>query len=225
MRIRYPFRSVTLILFCSILQLACTSSRQQAQTSAGAETRLKTYVFECKDKSSFTVQIENDRAWVFLPVGYVSVPRVPASSGAKYSDGKSSIWFRGKDALIQLGGRAHGICTNNPLEAVWEQAKLEGADFRAVGGNPKWSLEIHDSEKIVFVMNPGTKRYEFPLAHSALENAAPVATYQARNGTQQIKVVVLEQECRDASSGKKFEQTVTVSLDGKSYKGCGKALQ
>lgn len=225
MRIRYPFFSATLILLCSILQFACTASRQQTQTSASTQTLVKTYVFECKDKSSFTVQFENDKARVFLPVGYVSIPRVPAASGAKYSDGKTSIWHRGKDALIQLGGRAHGVCINNPIEAVWEQARLNGVDFRAVGSNPEWYLEINDNEKIDFVMDSGRKRYDFPFADAVLKNATSVATYQARKGTQQLKVAVFGQECRDVSSGKTFGQTVTVNLDGKSYRGCGKALQ
>ena len=138
MSIRYPFFTLTLLLFCSTLQFACTASRQQTQTSADAQTQAKTYVFECKDKSSFIVQFENDKAYLFLPVGYVSIPRVQSNSGAKYSDGKTSIWYRGKDALIQLGGRAHGICINNPIAAVWEQARLNGVDFRAVGTNPLW---------------------------------------------------------------------------------------
>jgi uncharacterized membrane protein len=168
------------------------------------------------------VQFEEDRAWLFLPVGYLSVPRVPVTSGAKYSDGKTSIWYRGKDALIQVGGRAHGICVNNPLEVVWEQARLAGADFRAVGANPEWYMEIHDGEKILFVTDRGANRHEFPLA--ALKDVEPIATYKVQKGTQQLKVVVSEQECRDVSSGKKFEKTVTVDLNGRGYRGCGKSL-
>lgn len=39
-----------------------------------------------------------------------------------------------------------------------------------------------------------------------------------------IMVQIEGTACRDSMSGERFESTVTVTLNGKSYRGCGHAL-
>lgn len=226
MRLRDVLVAAIVILVSSMSLCSCTTRRPQAQAPPKEPPQPpKTYVFQCQDKSSFTVRFEDDKASIFLPVGTVVVPRVPAVSGAKYSEDKTSIWRQGETALVQLGGKAYGSCANNPNEVAWEHARLNGVDFRAAGSKPDWLLEITDNERIVFVADSGKKRHEFPYAAPTVDPSSSSTTYLVKNGKQQLRVVIVTQQCRDASSGKIFDAAVFATLDGKLYKGCGKALR
>lgn len=219
------FGAAIFLAFC-IIAASCTASRQQTQTSDNVQRPpAKTYVFQCQDGSSFPVRIERDKALIYLPVGVVSVPRVATASGAKYTDGKTSIWHRGKDALVQLGGKAYGVCINNPREVPWEEAKLNGVDFRAAGQNPEWYLEITYDRNILFVTDSGKKKYEFPFVQPETNESDFTRIYESKNNSQRFKVTIVELQCRDASSGEQFPTSVTVNMNGKSYRGCGRPLQ
>jgi membrane-bound inhibitor of C-type lysozyme len=47
----------------------------------------RTFVYECSDGYRFVARIEGEKAWLFLPEQTVSLPQVPAASGAKYMTG------------------------------------------------------------------------------------------------------------------------------------------
>jgi uncharacterized membrane protein len=48
---------------------------------------------------------------------------------------------------------------------------------------------------------------------------------RAEQGAEQIKVSVTTDDCADDMSGEHFEQRVIVEFDGKTFRGCGTALQ
>ncbi len=183
-----------------------------------------TYVFECDDGYQFPVRIEGDKAWLFLPGKTVSLPQVSAGSGAKYSDGDMVFWSKGDEALLEAAGDIRHNCKNNRFLAIWEHAKLNGVDFRAVGNEPGWHLEISRGRKILFVSDYGQSRYEFATPEPVNDVQARTGTYRARNSQHTLEVVISGKPCRDTMRGDDFESTVTVTLDGKRYQGCGRAL-
>jgi putative lipoprotein len=124
-----------IISFCAVIAISCGGNRQPPETTERPQPP-KTYVFECLNKASYTVRFDRDQASIILPVGTVLLPRQPSSAGAKYSDGKTSIWQRGDIALMHMGGVPLGDCYNNPREAAWEHARLNGVSFRAAGDKP-----------------------------------------------------------------------------------------
>ena len=196
-----------------------------AETVRPSEERLPaTYVFECDDGYRFPVRIEGDKAWLFLPGKTVSLPQVPAGSGAKYSDGKMVFWSKGGEALLEAIGDVRRNCRNNRSLAIWEHAKLNGVDFRAIGNEPGWHLEISRGRKLIFVSDYGQSRYEFATPEPESDAKTRTGTYRVRNSEHTIEVVIFGQPCRDTMRGDAFESTVTVTLDGRSYNGCGKAL-
>ncbi len=213
-----------LLITMSCLMLPCSCAKNTKQTGVSIPSS-KTYVFECLNKEKYTVRIEHNSAQVFLPMGFVALPHVPSVSGAKYSDGKSTVWRRGEQAILNLGGKPLGNCVNNPREAAWEQAKLEGVSFRAVGHNPQWLLEIRDHERVAFSTGDHHKWIEFPYVPPCSTGAGvAAATYQTKTADQTLTVSIAEQQCRDPESGQTFEAAVTVTLNGKDFRGCGKAL-
>ena len=88
---------------------------------------------------------------------------------------------------------------------VWHAAKLRGVAFRAVGQEPGWLLEITNGEAILLVEDKSARK----------------TVFQTGPGTS---VTIEGIPCNDSMSGESFQTTVTVTLDGKTYTGCGRAL-
>ena len=219
------------VLFCALLMLgACTKTGIPGDiTTTGpmrpqSQTAPQTYVYECNGGYGFTARIDREKAWLFLPNQTVSLPLVPSGSGAKYSDGLIMFWSKGDDAVLEIGDERHSTCNNNRAKAIWEDAKLRGVDFRAIGNEPGWHLELTASEKVVFVGDYGQTRYEFAAPEPFVDQHARTAFYKVRDGKHDLTIVIEGRPCHDSMSGERFETTAIVLLDGKKYRGCGKAL-
>lgn len=184
----------------------------------------QTFVYECQNNYSFTVNIEGEMAWVFLPEQTISLLRIPSASGVKYTDGQRTFWSKGSEASLNLGSIVHKRCINNAGKAIWEHAKLNGADFRAVGNEPGWDLEIMHDKKLEFTRQYGKVSYSFNTSQRETDQSAHKTIYSAREKGHSLSVTILGDVCHDTMSDESFESTVTVVLDDKTYKGCGKAL-
>ena len=217
-------------LICAfLLLLACTptashdnliveSSHQQDQMDA------RTYVYECDNGYRFVARHQNQKVWLFLPEKTISLPQVPSGSGAKYRENQIIYWSKGDEALLEFENVKYLKCKNNHTVAIWEDAKFRGVDFRAVGNEPGWNLEIIKSEKIVFFGNYGQERFEFIATDPSVDQKTRTTVYSAQTEEHEIAVRIVGRSCRDTMSGEAFETTVTVILDAKKYHGCGKAL-
>lgn len=218
----FLFFVLALLLACANPQThsdkAATSLKQTDQGDA------KTYVFECRNGFGFVVRIQAEKAWLFLPGKTINLPHVPSASGAKYSEGQITFWSKGDEALLYTADENHTDCKNNRALAIWEDAKLRGVDFRAIGNEPGWNLEITKKAQIVFIGNYGQSRYAFITPEPSIDRTARTTTYNVQNGKHELSVIIKGRQCSDTMSGEAFEATVTVILDGKKHRGCGKAL-
>ena len=130
-------------------------------------------------------------------------------------------------AICACGARAYAggnsgvseeqLATNN----VWHAAKLRGVAFRAIGQEPGWLLEITNGEELLIKTNYGQDKQTFPYVEPREDKAARKTLFQL-NGDN--SVLIEGKSCTDSMSGEAFETTVTVNLDGQTYKGCGRAL-
>lgn len=181
----------------------------------------RTYVYQCVDGLRFVARTEGETASVFLPGQTLHLPQVPAASGAKYSDGQVTLWGKGEEATFEFDG-ARRACRNDRRQAVWEDAKLRGVDFRATGNEPAWFLELVNGGRSVLVTHHGEGRHEFETPPPIIDQAAGVTTYRVSNPA--LVVVIRRQACRDTMSDDSYETAVTVTVDGRTYRGCGRAL-
>lgn len=184
----------------------------------------QTFVYECNDGSQFTARIEGEKVWLFLQSGTVSLPHVQAASGAKFSDGTTTYWSKGESALLERPGHERIECTNNRRKAIWEDAKLRGADFRAIGNEPGWNLEISKGYGIVFVTNYGSDRYAFSLPEPVSDQGSRTTVYKVKEDGHELEIILKGKRCADTMSGEQFETTVTVKFDGTTLNGCGRPL-
>ncbi|MCP4406489.1 MAG: lysozyme inhibitor, partial [Gammaproteobacteria bacterium] len=130
-------------------QILSVSREKSANSESIVNSEAKTYVFVCEDQSAYTVRATENEAWLFRPEGTLKLSSVPTENGARYSDGSFKLRIKGQQAeLGEIGGTLIS-CRNDRRRAIWEKAKLEGADFRAVGNEPGWNLEIREGRRIV----------------------------------------------------------------------------
>ena len=216
------FLSALLILInsCSlnneaVIDLSDISDQQKKPT---------TFVYECQSGYSFIVNIEGRMAWIFLPDQTVGLPKVTSASGTKYTDGRSTFWSKGNKATLERAGVVYKDCVNNPGKAIWEDAKLNGVDFRAVGNEPGWHLEITHDDELVFTRQYGKTAHVFSTPLPQIDESARKTKYLIQEKGHSLTVTILGVECRDTMIDVSYESTVTVVHDDKVYKGCGKAL-
>ena len=188
--------------------------------SAGAQT----YVYECKDDYNFVARTEGEDIWLFLPQKTVRLSHVRSASGAKYSDDSSVFWSKGNEAMLEYAGTNHQGCVNNRKKAIWEHAKLNGADFRATGNEPGWHLEIRKGGNITYVGDYGETRYDFKTPEPNIDKKRRQSVYTASENGHSIRLEIEGKRCQDTMSDDTYESTVILTIDGKRYRGCGKAL-
>lgn len=194
------------------------------KTSAGKPAQLRTFYYECEDKSSVVVQFqpEADEMIVFLPGKTVRLPHVRSGSGARYSDGEVTYWSKGREVLFQIGDVTMH-CVENRRRSVIEDAKLRGVDYWATGNEPGWRLEL-GAHTLRFVTNYDRDRYTFATPQPQVDQTNRHTLYKGEGAGSTIMVQIDGEACHDSMSGERFESTVTVIFDGKSYRGCGQAL-
>ena len=229
--------AVGLALLSSIVLTGCTSlAEKQSEKSGSAdaaapnsERKAMTLVYDCEQGFQFIASIERDYngaiAWVFLPGETVKLPVVVSASGAKFSDGKITYWSSKDGALLEYNGKEYKHCKVNRKQSIWEDAKLRGVDFRAVGNEPGWTLEIRNSEQILFVTNYGQDRYVFPAPEPVSNAATHTTEYKTSADGKALTVTLKGKRCDDTmADDETYPTTVTIQFDGRHYMGCGTPL-
>jgi len=203
-----------------LLSLLLPGHVASAHAGEAGTFEAKTFVFICEDQSSHVLRTTENGVWLFSPEGTRKLPLVRSASGAKYSDGVSVVWTKGKEALIgKVGGKLRS-CHNDRRAAIWEHAKLNGADFRAIGNEPGWTLEIHEMSRVILVSDYGASRVEVALPEPVVDSGARSTRWDAAELTLEL----IGDRCSDSMSGEAFETKVVVSWQGRTLRGCGRAL-
>jgi uncharacterized membrane protein len=105
---------------------------------------------------------------------------------------------------------------------VWHAAKLSGVSFRAIGQEPPWLLEITDGKKILLVTGYGQKSTAYPYVEPKVNQQQGRTVFSVKD--QKLEVVIEGKRCSDIMSGEKFDVSVYITLQGKHFRGCGRAL-
>jgi putative lipoprotein len=104
-----------------------------------------------------------------------------------------------------------------------DAARAAGVDFRAVGQEPGWLLDIYTRGIIKFVWDYGESYAEFAVTDptSPQESAT---RYEAHSDGRALVVTVRRAPCQDAMSGEAYPATVEVVIDGRTLNGCGRSV-
>ena len=198
---------------------ACAGSERADTPGAPA-----TIAYDCENLQ-FTARFSGSQASLWLPGRTLTLERVPAASGAKYATDGALFWSKGDQVTLELEGKSYRGCARSPARTPWEDARLRGVSFRAVGNEPGWSLELQPRERIAFSTDYGKTRVATPVPEPRIESQPARATYQARSEAHELTLVIEPGPCRDSMSGETFEMQATVVLDGRVHRGCGRPLE
>jgi heat shock protein HslJ/uncharacterized membrane protein len=97
-------------------------------------------------------------------------------------------------------------------------------DFRAIGQEPGWQLEIRTGSEMRFTYDYGKGSAVTPAARAELDAKTGTRTFHARSEADDLRVEIVPVRCEDSMSGKPFPATVTVTLNDRSFRGCGESL-
>lgn len=216
-----------ILLPLAVIISSCSSDQNSEKSQsdrAMPEPTGKTFVYDCLEEWNIPVKIDSTRAWVFLRDTTVFLEQVRAASGARYEseDGDYMFWSKGDEAIIEAAARSIGYCSINREEAAWQEARLQGATFRATGFEPGWHLEIFP-DSISYVLDYGKRSFSTPVSDPKADPQQGETIYQVEGDTHSGQIRIVDEECT-APSGKEFPNTVFLTMDGDEYRGCGKML-
>lgn len=181
--------------------------------------------YVCGDSLRFTAHVTRDSSWLFLPDTALKLIPQRSASGARFVSGSYFYWSKGDSALLQIPGQTLRSCRTIPREKSWQAAKIRGVNFRALGQEPGWYLEITEGEQIKYVGNYGQDTVFTPVPNPEIDNQKGQTVYQAETETHSLTVEISDSSCTDSMSGFEFPSTVSVTLDGQTYRGCGRSLR
>jgi uncharacterized membrane protein len=113
-----------------------------------------------------------------------------------------------------------------PAQAGAPVASQQDIDIRGLGHTPEWQLEIsHSNNRVRFTLEGTEYSYRYPEAGPSLYQGYNRTTiYRVPNDEHALNIIVKGIACRDSETGKAYETSITVTLDGAGYTGCGDVL-
>lgn len=181
-----------------------------------------TYAFTCPDGTVFGVELGRDTAIVEVGIRSDTLSRVPGTE-VRYEGDDVVFRSRGSGATLTVGANEHSGCDGAAASSSWEKARLLGIEFRALGQEPGWILDIHPARWIRYIGDYGETRLLMPPV-DPVRDSAGTRTYRAETASHTLTAVIREEPCRDAMSGRPFSHTVTITVNGQELSGCGRRL-
>lgn len=114
--------------------------------------------------------------------------------------------------------------TQSASAGPWDEARRRGVEFRAIGQEPGWSLGIDEDGMIEYAGDYGQTRVSVPTPEAVRDTVARSTTYTVRTASHNVAIAIREEPCSDVMSGEAFTHAVTVRVDGKEVRGCGRRL-
>lgn len=111
---------------------------------------------------------------------------------------------------------------DNPMPQ-WHLARAAGVDFRALGQEPGWMLDLYATRLVL----------NYDYGEHLLRAALPAPSYPVEGQTRYdtatrdgraVRIVIQRFPCQDVMSGEHFPARVTVTIDARVLEGCGKTL-
>lgn len=147
---------------------------------------------------------------------------VPETEPERFIAQGIEAWFEGGTARLRLGARLYECPPDETILGAVER----GVDYRAIGQEPGWFLEIFNNDRFELHFDYGGQVAR--LSWSAPRDTNGGQRYTVESDTARLEVRVDVAPCFDAMSGQPYPDTVTVlyrdaTLE-RELQGCGRPL-
>jgi putative lipoprotein len=195
-------------------------------SAASPTTDLSSFSYGCDGEYRFVATIEDggESVRLILPDTTVTLPHVVSASGAKYGEGPYVYWSQAGEARLETPEQTFTGCVSDDGGPAWREAKARGVRFRAVGQEPGWMLDIREDGAIDIEADYGEAEYHLPSAEPEVDPGAGRTVYRIETEAHRATIVIEDEPCRDGMSGWPYEKTVSMTLDGRELRGCGRGL-
>lgn len=108
----------------------------------------------------------------------------------------------------------------------WEAARAAGVDFRGVGQEPGWIMDIYGEPRegaIVLLWDYGEHRQQFPAATVTFPQEG-AQHFETQADGHMLAVTIRRAPCENAMSGEAYPSTVEIVIDGRTLDGCGRSV-
>ena len=122
--------------------------------------------------------------------------------------------------LVLTADNAAQLLFRRQEAASLQDARSRGIDFRAIGQEPGWVVELTDGGQISAVLDYGATTLTLPAPSPETAEDGTVA-YDASTDTDHLILSIKRKVCIDSMSGESHSSTVELLVNDKPYQGCG----
>jgi membrane-bound inhibitor of C-type lysozyme len=100
-------RSLLAGLLCLSALLACSRQEEPPQARPPAGTIIGPLEYRCEGGQGFTVEFDNQAHHALLTMNgqTLKLPQALSGSGARYSDGRTTLWIKGDGGFVEVDGQ------------------------------------------------------------------------------------------------------------------------
>src|SRR5262245_43152435 len=154
-------------------------------------------------------------------LGQASVPPLAARNQLRVMEAScGGVRWTGLGATMLQLDRDHALA---PWDGVFFALERDH-DYRGVGQEPGWQLEIRQGDEMRFTYDYGKGTAVTPAGRGDLDARTGTRSFRSLAGANDLRVEIVPVSCSDAMSGRAFPATVTVTLNGRTFRGCGEPL-
>ena len=116
------------------------------------------------------------------------------------------------------------VTTVIDVDYVQRENPIFPFEFRCYGNEPFWNLDIINNDEAIFKDIGMESVLYMRYVEPKIEGGIYIYEFEHHAGgiTNAMNVIIKKAPCSDTMSGEKFEYTVTVEYDGRTYEGCAK---
>jgi len=212
-----------LCLLAATMALGGCASNGSERSGSADEATPPSSVYQCSDRR-LVARFEDGAVLLALPEGPVRLSRQIAAAGSRYGNGDITFWTQGNTATLTGRNRSTAHCRLHEAAGAWEDARLRGIDFRAVGETPAWILEIDRGDSVYLVLEGRAAPMILPRPVASFDPEGDQTFYRARSKSHVLLVTVHGDRCDRPMEGERALNLVTIRLDGQEFEGCGRTI-
>lgn len=163
---------------------------------------------------------------IFLPPTLGEQHRLleEVEAGTRYAAGGTEVLVHGNTADLVLPEVRYQDCSFDPRASMWEHAKLGGADFRGLGNEPGWALEVRGQSVLWFNYDYGASELAVPIVETHSDPETRSTTFVGRSDSAELVVTLTAETCADTMADETYPTRVSVTLGERTFLGCGRPL-